>query len=154
MNRIHEWIGYGDNLTAFQMSARAAIMFVIMLILIRIGGVRIFGKRSGFDTIIMMTMGSIVAHGIVSASPFWQRLLRGGYDRCASAVWITFFNRILETLIKGTPLTLYKDGRILSNNLRKGLFDGRRSERKFAPRNKGHVTGKNRKRPVLKQMGE
>jgi uncharacterized membrane protein YcaP (DUF421 family) len=28
-------------------------------------------------------------------------------------------NRILETLIKGTPLTLYKDGRILSNNLRR-----------------------------------
>src|SRR5215467_456317 len=120
MNRIHEWIGYGENLTAFQMSARAAIMFVIMLILIRIGGVRIFGKRSGFDTIIMMTMGSIVARGIVGASPFLSTVAAAAAMIVVHRVFgLLSSNRILETLIKGTPLTLYKDGRILSNNLRR-----------------------------------
>ena len=90
MNRIHEWIGYGDNLTAFQMSARARSCCDYAYPH-GIGGVRIFGKRSGFDTIIMMTMGSI-ARGIVWRLAFFGNgCCRGGYDRCASAVWITFF---------------------------------------------------------------
>jgi len=119
MNSIHELVGRGDHLTALQMSIRAIIMFIIMLFLIRIGGVRIFGKRSGFDTIIMITMGSIVARGIAAASPFLATIAAATAMIAVHRLlgWLSSRNRKLEMLIKGNHLILYQHGKILSKNL-------------------------------------
>ena len=119
MHSINELIGQADHVTALQMSIRAVIMFVIMLLLIRIGGVRIFGKRSGFDTIIMITMGSIVARGIAGASPFLSSIAAASAMIAVHRVlgWLSSKSRTFEILIKGDHRILYRDGKIISKNL-------------------------------------
>jgi uncharacterized membrane protein YcaP (DUF421 family) len=121
INIIDRWIGHGEDLSALQMSVRAAIIFIVLLFLIRVGGVRIFGRRSGFDTVIVITIGSVLARGIVGASPFLATI-------AASAVmiaihrllgWLSSINRRFETIIKGDHLVLYNKGSIITKNLEK-----------------------------------
>jgi uncharacterized membrane protein YcaP (DUF421 family) len=121
INIIDGWIGHGENLSALQMSVRATIIFIVLLFLIRVGGVRIFGRRSGFDTVIVITMGSVLARGIVGASPFFATI-------AASAVmivihrllgWLSSINRPFEKIIKGDHLVLYDKDRIVKKNLEK-----------------------------------
>jgi uncharacterized membrane protein YcaP (DUF421 family) len=119
MDNLHDMLGHGENLTPFQMSFRAAIVFVFALILIRIGGVRIFGRRSSVDTIIVIVMGSVLARGIVGASPLLSVL-------AASAIMILLhklfswlssrFNKF-ESLVKSKRIILYQNGQINNSNL-------------------------------------
>jgi uncharacterized membrane protein YcaP (DUF421 family) len=112
--------GHGDQLTILQMSMRALVMFFISLTLIRLGGMRIFGKKSAFDTIIVIMLGAVAARGIVGASPFFSTVV-------ASAVMIGI-NRLLawlsekfpgfNHLVRGKPLILYESGQINWSNMK------------------------------------
>jgi uncharacterized membrane protein YcaP (DUF421 family) len=121
MDIIDKLFGHGESITALQMSVRATIVFFITLILIRIGGVRIFGRRSAVDTIIVIIMGSVLARGIVGASPFLATL-------AASAAMIVIHRvlgllstkyRGIEITIKGNHVLLYSNGKIIAKNLEK-----------------------------------
>ena len=69
---IKDLFGSGEHLTALQMSVRAFIMFFITLALIRFAGMRIFGKRTAFDNILVVMLGAVLARGVVGASPFFS----------------------------------------------------------------------------------
>lgn len=66
---IEAILGSGEHLDPLQMATRALLLFFIALLLIRIGGLRIIGKKSGFDLAIVIMMGAVLARGIVGASP-------------------------------------------------------------------------------------
>jgi uncharacterized membrane protein YcaP (DUF421 family) len=121
MNALYSLWGSGEQLTAVQMAIRAIITFLITLVLIRVGGVRIFGKRSGFDTIIMITMGSVLARGIVGASPFWSAIAAATAMIAVHRLlgWLCIKSRAIESLIKGKQDILYKNGKIIPANLKK-----------------------------------
>lgn len=120
-----EWIsiiwGEGDDLNMLQMVVRAFLMFFIALVLIRLGGMRIFGKKSAFDTIIVIMLGAVLARGIVGASDYWATVV-------ASTVMIAI-NRLLAQLstihrginntVKGEPMVLYESGEICWPNMKK-----------------------------------
>src|SRR5215831_11046179 len=69
-----EWIrilfGEGKDLDCLQMSCRAVVAFFITLVLIRMAGIRTFGKKSAFDNVIIIMLGSILSRVVVGASPF------------------------------------------------------------------------------------
>ena len=119
MKTIYFLIGEGPGLTIWQMCIRAAVIFFVTLILIRFGGVRIFGKRSGFDTIIMITLGAVLARGIVGASPFLDTIAAGATLVVIHRIlgWLCFKNRFAERLIKGDRSVLYAGGKIVRRNL-------------------------------------
>jgi uncharacterized membrane protein YcaP (DUF421 family) len=121
MNWQHYLFEREENLTALQMAARAAMIFIITLILIRIGGVRIFGKKSAVDTIILIVMGSVLARGIVGASSIWPVVAAAGTMIIIHHVlaFLSFKNKKMEALIKGSPTVLYAKGKILYKNLHK-----------------------------------
>ena len=117
---INELFGNGQNLTALQMAVRAFIMFFIALALIRIGGMRIFGKKTAFDNILVIMLGAVLARGVVGASPFFSTV--------AAASVMVVVHKILALLamkyiwigkiVKGIHRSLYKDGKMNLKNMR------------------------------------
>jgi uncharacterized membrane protein YcaP (DUF421 family) len=103
------------------MMARAFVLFFIALVLIRLGGVRIFGKKSSFDDIIVIMLGAVLSRAVVGASPF-------GATVAAAAVMILLHRLVailcirskkIENIIKGKPIILYKNGKVNHTNLYK-----------------------------------
>ena len=117
---LHSLFGSGEHLTALQMGVRSFIMFFIALALIRIGGMRIFGKKTAFDNILVIMLGAILARGVVGASPFFSTVV-------ASAVMVVI-HKILALLalrhiwvgkiVKGIHRSLYKNGELNTRNMR------------------------------------
>ena len=106
-------------LDALQMSCRAALMFLLLLALIRVGGARIFGKKSSFDNVVVILLGDIAARGVVGASPFAATV-------AASAVivllhrliaWLVVKVPFLSRLLKGAPVVLYQGGQVRRDQL-------------------------------------
>ena len=117
---MKEIFGRLEDLTAMQMAVRSFVMFFIALALIRIGGMRIFGKKTAFDNILVIMLGAILARGVVGASPFFSVV--------AAAAVMVVIHKILAFLamkhiwvgkiVKGIHRSLYKDGKMNSKNMR------------------------------------
>src|SRR6478672_4808149 len=117
---LHSLFGSGEHLTALQMGVRSFIMFFIALALIRIGGMRIFGKKTAFDNILVIMLGAILARGVVGASPFFSTV--------AAAAVMVIIHKILALLalrhiwvgkiVKGIHRSLYKNGEMNTRNMR------------------------------------
>ncbi|HEV8286307.1 MAG TPA: YetF domain-containing protein [Chitinophagaceae bacterium] len=117
---ITELFGSGESLTALQMGVRSFVMFFITLALIRIAGMRIFGKKTAFDNILVIMLGAILARGVVGASPFFSTV--------AAATVMVIVHKILAILamkhvwvgkiVKGIHRSLYKNGEINWKNMR------------------------------------
>ncbi|HVU57762.1 MAG TPA: YetF domain-containing protein [Puia sp.] len=120
-----EWIrivfGEGKDLEWWQMSSRAVIAFFITLLLIRIAGIRTFGKKSAFDNVIIIMLGSILSRVVVGASPFIPTTVA-----CLVFVlvhWllarISVYSDLVGRLIKGEKASLYADGRKNEKNMKR-----------------------------------
>ena len=117
---IKDLFGSGEHLTALQMSVRAFIMFFITLALIRFAGMRIFGKRTAFDNILVIMLGAVLARGVVGASPFFSTV--------AAAAVMVIVHKILALLamkhvwvgkiVKGIHRSLYKNGEMNAKNMK------------------------------------
>jgi uncharacterized membrane protein YcaP (DUF421 family) len=120
MSTFNLLFGEGEHLTILQMSCRALVMYIITLTLIRFGGMRIFGKKSAFDTIVVIMLGAVLARGIVGASPFFATVAAAvvmiGIDRCLA--WLTMKSGGLARLVKGKPLLLYANGELNWENMK------------------------------------
>jgi len=71
MDIIQRVFGEGKDLDALQMSARAVVLFLMMLVLIRVAGMRSFGRKSSFDTIMVVMFGAVLSRALTGSSPFW-----------------------------------------------------------------------------------
>src|SRR5436190_2126177 len=111
----------GDQLNALQMSIRALVMFLIALLFIRLTGKRAFAKKSSFDNVIVIMLGAVLARGIVGASPFFSTVAASAMMIIIHRIlaWSSVKNRIVNKLLQGKIITLYKDGEILWQNLEK-----------------------------------
>ncbi|MBO9572596.1 MAG: DUF421 domain-containing protein [Chitinophagaceae bacterium] len=112
--------GSGEDLNPLQMAVRGFIMFFITLLLIRIGGMRIFGKKSAFDYIIIIMLGAVLARGVVGASPFLSTVV--------AAFVMILVHKLLAMLamkyiwigkiVKGIHRPLYNDGQMDIKNMK------------------------------------
>jgi len=123
MESIIKIFGEGENLSTLQMSLRAAAIFIITLLLLRIAGRRSFGMKSPFDNIIVILLGAILSRTVVGASEFVPTI-------CAALViavlhrlcaWIGSFNLKFGRVIKGRKIALYQNGQIMRENLKRAL---------------------------------
>jgi uncharacterized membrane protein YcaP (DUF421 family) len=120
MDFIHTLFGQGKDLNSLQMVSRAIISFFLTLALIRIAGIRTFGKKTPFDNVITIMLGSIFSRVVVGASPFIATTLA-----CLAFVlihrtlaWISLYNDTVGRWIKGEPSILYADGHHNEKNMR------------------------------------
>lgn len=109
---IEAIFGSGKDLDAIQMAARAFALFFVTLALIRVAGMRAFGRKSSFDTIIVIMLGAVLSRAVVGASPVVPIV-------SAAAVLVVLHRAVamitarwplLERLLKGTTRRLYRDG--------------------------------------------
>ncbi len=124
MQTIHELFGSGSNLTILQMTLRALSIFLIALLFIRFAGMRLFGIQSAFDICVTIIFGAVLARAIVGASPFIPTIVAS----CSLVIVhkiiaaISVNNRHISHFFKGTPYSLYKEGKLNDKNLKKCLL--------------------------------
>lgn len=113
--------GSGEQLTPAQMGVRALVMFLLVLILIRLGGMRMFGKKSALDHIIVIMLGAVMARGVVGASPFLSTVVAGAVLVLTNwlLAWCSRKNKRMARMIKGEPFMLYHNGQFDEVNMRK-----------------------------------
>jgi uncharacterized membrane protein YcaP (DUF421 family) len=121
MEWIHVLFGTGRDLNSLQMVCRAIVSFLLTLVLIRIAGIRTFGKRSAFDNVIVIMLGSIFSRVVVGASPFIPTTLA-----CLAFVlvhsglgWISVRSDVIGRLVKGERKVLYAEGKMDERNMRR-----------------------------------
>jgi uncharacterized membrane protein YcaP (DUF421 family) len=107
------------NLSTLQMGARALVVYVVTLAIIRLGKKRFMGRATAFDVIVGIVLGSIASRAITGNAPMVPALtaaavvmaLHWGFS--AVAVRWEFFGKV----IKGRSRILIKDGEVDEDEL-------------------------------------
>jgi uncharacterized membrane protein YcaP (DUF421 family) len=109
---LERLIGTGPDLDSLQMSVRATAVFFVALAIVRLGGMRAFGARSPFDTIVAILLGGVLARAVVGASPL--------FATCMACTMFAIVHRVLAVLgarvtvfarmLNGSPQRIYHDG--------------------------------------------
>jgi uncharacterized membrane protein YcaP (DUF421 family) len=117
-------LGSGEHLSPLHMTIRAILIFFIALLLIRIGGLRIIGKKSGFDMVIMIMLGAVLARGIVGASPLVSTVAAATIMIVInrSLAWLSLKSPLLNKIFKGKALILYCNEKINWINMDKACL--------------------------------
>jgi uncharacterized membrane protein YcaP (DUF421 family) len=121
------------------MAARAVLIFIFALALVRIGGMRTFGKNAPFDVIVGIILGSVLSRALTGNAPFFPSMLASLllvllHRALATAVC---YHSGLERLIKGEKMLLAKDGRSLEKNMKKNMIS--ESDLNESLRGQGHI---------------
>lgn len=127
MNLLLTFFGEGDDLTPLQMGLRAFSIYIIALILIRISGIRTFGKKSAFDNVIVILLGAVLSRTIVGASPYWSTVAASLVLVCLHRLlaWLSLHYHKFGQLIKGKDRVLFSSGNFHKENMERCfLTDG------------------------------
>src|SRR5678816_192460 len=91
------------SITTLQMLVRTVLVFFVTVAYVRLSGMRTFGSKTAFDTVIYIMLGAILSRAIVAASPFFQTLLTGLALVILHRMLahFTVFNEKLGDLVKG-----------------------------------------------------
>lgn len=121
MEIIDKLFGHGTDLSSLQMCLRAIAVFFLALILIRFTGMRVFGIKTAFDTCIIIMLGSVLSRAVVGASPFVPTILASATLVIIHKVIarLSVSNQKISHMVKGKPLSIYKDGILNEKNLKK-----------------------------------
>lgn len=125
MDLIYDIFGEGKELQFHQMCARAAVIFLASIVLIRISGRRSFSMKSSFDSVIVILLGAVLSRAVVGASPFFPII---GASLTLVLLhrlfgWISSHNKTFKRLNEGKKIVLYSDGNLYTENLKKCLID-------------------------------
>jgi uncharacterized membrane protein YcaP (DUF421 family) len=103
-----EQLGFGH------MAVRAAVMYVALIVLVRLGKKRFLGEATAFDYILVILIGSVAGRALTGGSPYFASLL--GVLVLIQMHWV--FSAMARRsswfshLIKGNATRLIKDGKV------------------------------------------
>jgi uncharacterized membrane protein YcaP (DUF421 family) len=121
MKFLNQWWGINENISPLEIAARSAVMFVVALLLIRMAGMRPFGKGEPFDQIITFLIGGILSRGVVGATPFIPTVVSMIVIILVHKVFakLSIYNKWFGAKVKGEKILLYRDGNFMPENMRK-----------------------------------
>ena len=125
---LHLLIGReGQDIAWWQMSLRAAVVFLCGLVLLRLAGRRVFGKWGALDILLAVIIGSNLSRAITGGAPFLPTI-------CATFVLVLLHTLLvyaavwapkLGDMVKGRPTALIREGVVDHANLaRLGIGPG------------------------------
>lgn len=122
LGSIFSVIGVGkEDLTIWQMGSRAFIIYIIGILLVKLGQKRFMGKNTAFDMMLGIILGSVLSRAITGNAPIFPTigagvLLVGIHTLFAVAA---YYSDWIGSFIKGDAKILIKDGEIQWDNMRK-----------------------------------
>ncbi len=96
------------------------IIFILIVVLTRIFGLKSFSKMTGFDFVVTVAIGSILGMSINSSKP---SILLGGvilivlYSLNYLVTLLRFHSNKAEKIIDNNPLLLMENGKIIQENM-------------------------------------
>ena len=111
----------GKHLTAVQMSLRAAVVFVLSIVMLKVGDKRFMGKSTALDVFLGIVFGSTVSRAITGNAPFGPTLAAGFVLVLLHWLFaaVAFRSHAFGKLVKGQNRLLVKDGEIEWDAMRK-----------------------------------
>ena len=110
----------GLSATPAQMAARAAIMYLGTLFIVRIGKKRFMGQNTAFDVVLLFILGSVLSRAVNGSARMMPTFVAGlvliGLHWIAS--YLTFRSHWLGDIIKGHTAVLVVDGQMQHENAR------------------------------------
>lgn len=119
--------GVKGELTWWQMSIRAVVVFAYGLLLVRFPGQRIFGKSAAFDIVLAVLVGSSLSRALTGNAPFVATLTATTVIVLVHWLVAHLATRwhLLGWLVKGAVVRVVADGRIDQRRMRRhGLTEG------------------------------
>ena len=120
-NRVEWFLGIGaDELRLWHMAARAVVVYVIALLMVRLGEKRFFGKNTAFDIILGIILGSVVSRAITGSAEFFPTLGAGFVLILLHWLFAALSLRLdnFGSVIKGSSRLLVEDGEIIWDAMR------------------------------------
>jgi uncharacterized membrane protein YcaP (DUF421 family) len=74
MDVLHSLFGSKNHVDWWQECARAALILLFGIALVRVAGRRIFGKWSALDIIVSVVTGSALSRALTGSAPLWGTL--------------------------------------------------------------------------------
>ena len=102
--------------------ARAAIMFVLLYVLLRLMGKRELGQLTPFELVVMIVLGDLIQQGVThnDFSITGALLAISTFAFLAIAMsWLTYLSPRAEKLLDGEPRVVICDGVLIKDNLRR-----------------------------------
>jgi len=104
-----------------QMAARALVIFVYLLVVVRLGHRRFASRSTAFDLVIVIVLGSVASRAISGTAPFGPTLV--AVAALLALHWLTaaatFHSHLLGALVKGKPEELVREGEELRAAMRR-----------------------------------
>jgi uncharacterized membrane protein YcaP (DUF421 family) len=119
MTEVENWLGLllgvgleSKELGVWQMGLRAIVVYVVTVIMVRLGKKRFLGRATAFDVILGIMLGAVVSRAITGNAPFWPALAAGA--ALIAMHWLFSFgasrSHRFGNLVKGRPRVLVRDG--------------------------------------------
>lgn len=102
--------------------ARAAVMFFVLYVLLRIMGKRELGQLTPFELVVMIVLGDLIQQGVThnDFSLTGAILAISTFAFLAIAMsWLTYLSPRAEKLLDGEPRVVIRHGKLLRENLRR-----------------------------------
>ncbi len=117
-------LGFGlesRDITVLQMGLRAAVVFIVTILMVRLAKKRFMGRATAFDVILGIMIGSIVSRAVTGNSPFLPALAATavllGMHWLFSGIALRWHG--FGSLIKDEPRTIIRDGQVDEQAMRK-----------------------------------
>lgn len=106
--------GQPNDLTLLQLCLRALIIFILGLVMMRIGDRRSLSEKTGFDTMFLVLVGAVLARAVNGSAAFLTTI--------GCAMFLVLIHRVFAfiacrshgfgKLIKGNDIRLVSDGKV------------------------------------------
>ncbi len=102
--------------------ARAAVMFAILYVLLRLLGKRELGQLTPFELVVMIVLGDLIQQGVTHNDFSLTGALLAVSTFAFLAIcmsWLTYLSPRAEKLLDGEPRVIIRNGILITENLRR-----------------------------------
>ena len=113
--QLDHLFGKRDDLEIGEMAVRAAVGYVVVLVLVRLAGKRLLGRGTPFDLLVIVMIGGMMARSVTGGCAVPQAIVAvAGLLFLDWAIsWLSARSSGFELLMEGKPDVLVDEGRVI-----------------------------------------